>query len=106
MYFARASIPRIVTRSDIYSAEAHEEVEAWAEIVMKAAVEENITFTSSMEVYLEVLKYDDFDCCKYYIADHTTCTIFWLEEVNSSAIGVIQTVSGDHIRECRPLNVQ
>ncbi len=73
------------------------------EVVEKSAEDNNIKFTPSMEICLELVDSvdGDFDWCQYYIADHTTCTIFWLEEVNSYKVGVIKTAPGDHIRESK-----
>lgn len=103
MYFARDSVPRIVTSSNIQDSEVLAQVEAWMKVLEKSAEDSSIKFSPSMEIFLELMDSvdGDFDWCEYYIADHTTCTIFWLEEINSYKIGTIRTAPGDHVRECK-----
>lgn len=53
-----------------------------------------LTLTENMEILLELDDHTDF--CGYYIADHQSHMIFWLEEVSTEDLEFREPVSHSH----------
>jgi hypothetical protein len=86
-----------VTECNIHDPEVAEKVAAWTAHVEKCAADQEIVLTSSMELFLQTQD----DDCNYYIADHTTQTIFWLSRDETDDLGLLPVVSPTHLREFR-----
>ncbi|OJT02357.1 hypothetical protein TRAPUB_7140 [Trametes pubescens] len=95
-YFVRDSSPRIVTDAYIYSSITQEKVLHFAAAVVKMIDAKQISLPDSAEVYLSPSESEDE--CGYYVADHATHILFWLEEVDLDQLSIPDVVSEEHLR--------
>jgi hypothetical protein len=94
IYFSRDAGLRAVTDSYLYTPELGERICAWANEVERQATNKGFVLTDSVELFLQL---DDEDC-NYYFVDHATQTIFWLEEYETSDLGLHPVVSSSHLK--------
>lgn len=97
VYYVRNSVPRVITSADLYDSEVQESVHEWADVVDKVLCEKDLRLSDSMELYLEFPETGEY--CRYYLVDHATRTLLWLARVESNQLGILETVSGDHLRK-------
>lgn len=95
-YFVRNSVPKVVTGAYIYDSAVQEQVLQWVKVVDELLSSKEIKNADSMELYLE--PDEENDCCRYYLVDHASRVLFWLETVETEQLGMLPTVSGDHLR--------
>ena len=72
-----------------------ERIAAWTADVEKKAVEQEISLTNDMEIYFQL----EGDDCNYYIADHTSQTVFWLTSDDSDDLCLSPVVSRSHLKQ-------
>ncbi|KDR80108.1 hypothetical protein GALMADRAFT_242345 [Galerina marginata CBS 339.88] len=94
IYFYRDSGLRIVTDSYLYTPEVGEQICAWAHEVEKQAADKSFVLTDSVELFLQL----EDDDCNYYFVDRATQTLFWLEEYETSDLGLHPVVSPSHLK--------
>ncbi|KAF9485031.1 hypothetical protein BDN70DRAFT_848640 [Pholiota conissans] len=94
VYFHRSGDLRVVTECDMHDPEVAAKVAAWTSHVLQCAVDQEITFTSTMELFLQ----PDEDDCNYYIVDHATQTVFWLTRDETDDLGLLPVVSPSHLQ--------
>ena len=63
--------------------------------VEQLAAAQGIQLSLSSELYLELD--DSTDSCKYYILDHATRSIFWLDGGNTQELELSPVSSTDHL---------
>ena len=67
-------------------------------VVSKLAENENVQIGGSVEIMLQ-LDEDNEDICGYYLVDHDSATVFWLQEVTSEELGMPDSASVSQHRE-------
>lgn len=77
----------------MYNSEIGEKICIWAAEAERLAVEKGFVLAASVELYLQV---DDEDC-NYYFIDREAQTVFWLEEYETSELGLHPVVSPSHL---------
>lgn len=92
-YFSRSIALRVVTDSYMYTPSIAEKVMYWVPNIEKRAADRGFILSDSVELYIQI---DDEDC-NYYLADHATKTIFWLDEYETSELGLLPVVSSSHL---------
>ncbi|KAI0763103.1 hypothetical protein BD413DRAFT_215476 [Trametes elegans] len=95
-YFACETIPRVLTDVDMYSAAKQEKVIRYAGVVRKVIEDKQIKFPDSAEVFLAPS--EEEDVCHYYIADHASHTLSWLEAVDLDQLYIPDVVSESQLR--------
>ncbi|KAH9899333.1 hypothetical protein C8Q73DRAFT_743322 [Cubamyces lactineus] len=95
MYFAFEDDLRFVTDAYLYMRENQDRVVRFATATRKAIEVLQIAIPATAEIYL--LPYDD-DECGYYIVDHATHAVSWLEAVDLDQLCIPDVVSDSHLR--------
>ena len=99
MYFALEADLRFVTDAYLYTRESQDRVVRFAKSARKAIEALQIAIPATAEIYL--LPYDDEEC-GYYIVDHATHIVSWLEVVDLDQLCIPDVVSDSHLRKCKP----
>lgn len=99
MYFAFEDDLRFVTDAYLYMRENQDRVVRFATATRKAIEALQIAIPATAEIYL--LPYDDEEC-GYYIVDHATHAVSWLEAVDLDQLCIPDVVSDSHLRKCTP----
>ncbi|KAF8884900.1 hypothetical protein CPB84DRAFT_1788808 [Gymnopilus junonius] len=94
IYFYRNVGLRVVTNSYMYTPEIGEKTCAWATEAERQATNRGFPLTDSIELYLQV----DDEGCNYYFIDRVTQTVFWLDEYDTSELGLHPVVSPSHLK--------
>jgi hypothetical protein len=94
IYFSRNAGLRVVTDAYLYTPELGEQICAWADEVERQAADKDFALTDSVELFLQL----DHEDCNYYFIDRTTQTMFWLEQYDTSELGLHPVVSSSHLR--------
>lgn len=79
----------------MYTPEIGEKTCGWAAEAEKQFGDKGFILTDSIELYLQV---DDEDC-NYYFIDRATQTVFWLEEYETSELGLHPVISPSHLSQ-------
>ncbi|KAJ3555241.1 hypothetical protein NM688_g2688 [Phlebia brevispora] len=95
-YFVRDSVPKVITSADMEDSTIQENIGTCIGAVHKMLSEQNLKLSDSTELYLELD--EEAESGRYYLVDHATRTLFWLESVETDELGIPKTVSGDHLR--------
>jgi len=85
----------VVTECNMYNTADAERIAAWTQHVQERAIDQEIILTNGMELYLQL----EGDDCNYYLADHTTETVFWLTSDESDDLGLSPVVSRSHLKQ-------
>ncbi|CAA7270228.1 unnamed protein product [Cyclocybe aegerita] len=93
-YFHRTSGLCVVTDSCLQEAKVAEQIRFWAEKVEQLAKERDCQIPETAELYLQLSGED----CNYYLVDHATRTIFWLEPCDTAELGLHPTISASHLQ--------
>ncbi|KAF8155638.1 hypothetical protein B0H34DRAFT_504436 [Crassisporium funariophilum] len=93
-YFYRDSGLRIVTDSYLYTPAIGEKICAWSQEVEKQAASKDFILNESVELFLQI----EDDDCNYYFADHATQTLFWLEDLDTTELGLLPVISSSHLK--------
>lgn len=70
----------------------------WMLCVEKMAEAQQLPITVSTEIMLQ-LDQSDENACGYYIIDHDTGSMFWLDEVSTEELDILPAVSLTHLRK-------
>jgi len=65
----------------------------WVPNIEKRAADRGFVLSDNVELYIQI---DDEDC-NYYLADHATQIIFWLDNYETSELGLLPVVSSSHL---------
>jgi len=95
-YYYRNNGLRIVTEASINRREVWDKLSEWISGIEGALRCKGITPTDSMELFLQPNEYED--TCGYYLANHATRTLFWLDQVSSELIGYDGNTSFSHLK--------
>jgi len=79
----------------MYSPELMAKVLSWVVRIEDVLEEKQIPFSENIELFI-MLEDDD---CLYYFVNHATRTQFWLEEIETSAVGIPDYDSPSHLSE-------
>ena len=79
----------------MYSSDIGEKICFWADEAENRATKKGFCLGPSVELYLQV---DDEDC-NYYFIDRIAQTVFWLEEYETSDLGLHPVISPSHLSE-------
>ena len=101
MYFVLHDSVRFITEESMYDPVVQGQVLSWASLIGVIIQEKGISLPSTAEIYIALG--EDQETCFYYIADHATKTIAWLEPVSTEDICVPLAVSDEHLCECSGL---
>ncbi|KAK7435505.1 hypothetical protein VKT23_019627 [Stygiomarasmius scandens] len=94
LYFARDGPLRVVTELYMYSPKLMAKVLSWVVRIEDILEEKQIPFSENIELFI-MLEDDD---CLYYFVNHATRTQFWLEEVDTSSVGIPDYDSPSHLK--------
>ncbi|RXW16482.1 hypothetical protein EST38_g9372 [Candolleomyces aberdarensis] len=94
VYFVRDGSIRVVTDSYLYKSEIADKIVSWVQHIEKEAESKAFTFPDSIELYVQLEEED----CNYYFADHAARTLFWLEDYDTTELGLLPVVSPSHLK--------
>ncbi|KAF6764333.1 hypothetical protein DFP72DRAFT_420556 [Ephemerocybe angulata] len=94
VYFVRSGPIRVVTDSYLYKSEVSDKIVSWVQIIEKEAASKGFSLTETVELYVQL---EDEDC-NYYFADHAARTLFWLDDYDTSELGLLPVVSPSHLK--------
>lgn len=78
----------------MYDAKTQERVLLWQSVFLEVLKEKQVTLAYTVEVYLNPS--EDGETCLYYLVNHETKVLSWLEPVATGDIGLKPAVSDDH----------
>ncbi|KAG6811848.1 hypothetical protein H0H92_005581 [Tricholoma furcatifolium] len=94
LYFVKdASGIRVVTEAYIYDAKVTEKVEYWVKVVNETLLERQIVLSDDVELFIRVIDND----CSFYLVDHRSHSIFWLDTLDADEIGIMPVASTSHL---------
>ena len=70
-------------------------VDTWVDVLLEWAAELGLHFGPSVELFVDPEL--DTGVCDYYFADHSTRAIFWLEDTNTTDLGLPRACSERHL---------
>ncbi|KAK1225099.1 hypothetical protein PQX77_011968 [Marasmius sp. AFHP31] len=94
LYFARDSPLRIVTEADLYEPQTLAQVLHWSKHIEMLVEEKEMPLSEHIELFILI----EDDGCSYYFIDHLTRTQFWLEEYETSELGIPEVASASHLQ--------
>ncbi|KAF9563823.1 hypothetical protein CPC08DRAFT_661385 [Agrocybe pediades] len=94
VYFYRSSGLRMVTDAYLYNPEVSQAICSWAEELERQFEEKGFVWTEAIEAFLQPSGND----CNYYIVDRDTQTVFWLEDCDTSDLGLLPVASPFHLK--------
>ena len=97
-------IRRIVTDSNIRIPGIFRLVAQAASLLDGLALQQQIVFSRTMELTLEVDESQDPPVCRYYYVDHTHKSEFWLEPTTTSDLGLAPVTSMSQLSSTRSLS--
>ncbi|VDC07555.1 unnamed protein product [Peniophora sp. CBMAI 1063] len=96
VYHAIGSCPRIITEGDVSTGNVSKVASAWAAFILAWAEESDFHLTAFHELFVDVEL--DTGICDYYFVDHGSRVTFWLEDSNTSELGLPSACSDNHLR--------
>lgn len=94
---------KFITEQSIHNEKLQERILAWATRVEETLKEKELVLPGSVEIYLDPS--EDGETCWYYLADHESKAISWLEPVSSEVVGLRPAVSEEHAGTSHYYNV-
>ncbi|VDC07559.1 unnamed protein product [Peniophora sp. CBMAI 1063] len=95
VYYTQGERPRTITDADMKDSATAQYVDAYAGVILARAKELDLTFGPRIELFIEV---DDHDVCRYYFADHTGRTLFWLDGDPLALLGLSSVCKRMHLK--------
>ncbi|KAL7277323.1 hypothetical protein ACG7TL_009180 [Trametes sanguinea] len=95
LYFACESGFRFVTDAYMHNPKTLERVMRFSVTLLKVLDAAQVILPTTIEVYL--LPYSEEEC-GYYLTDHASHTVSWLEEVDLDQLAIADVVSDSHLR--------
>ncbi|TFK34467.1 hypothetical protein BDQ12DRAFT_689652 [Crucibulum laeve] len=95
IYFARASVPSVVTTADLYNPEVATSVTRWINHILELLAEKSIIVHENVELFIRI---DADQDCLYYFVDNTSHTVFWIERYDTSQLNLGTVASTSHLR--------
>jgi len=93
LYFCKEGPIRIVTEASIHNADILEKVNYWVKEIERL-MPDNILRMDAVELFIQI----DGNDCYHYLVDHRSCTQFWVETIDSDALGLLPAASPSHMR--------
>ncbi|SJK98591.1 uncharacterized protein ARMOST_01859 [Armillaria ostoyae] len=94
LYFRRDAPFSVVTEAYLYHTENMAKVDRWTKKIETLLDEKSISVSSNIELFIKI----EEDDCAYYFVDHTTRTEFWLDVIETDALGLPDVASPSHLR--------
>uniref|UniRef100_A0A0W0FRH9 WW domain-containing protein n=1 Tax=Moniliophthora roreri TaxID=221103 RepID=A0A0W0FRH9_MONRR len=94
LYFFRNAPLRIVTESYLYDPQTLTKALHWSKHIESILEDKQIPLSQHIELFI----YIEDDGCSYYLVDHAAHTEFWLEELDTSELGLSDVDSDSHLR--------
>ncbi|KAF9568681.1 hypothetical protein CPC08DRAFT_351324 [Agrocybe pediades] len=94
LYFYRSSGLRMVTEAYLYDPEVCHAICSWATEIERQFEGKGFVCTEAIEAFLQPSGND----CNYYIVDRDTQTVFWLEDCDTSDLGLLPVASPFHLK--------
>lgn len=101
IYFARSTQPVVVTEACISIQKVGDEISAWTALIEARIVDLGIYLTASVEIWMNLGETEG--TLQYYFIDHSKHSVFWLDDLHTAAVGLPESVSASHLRECSRL---
>ncbi|KAK7676781.1 hypothetical protein QCA50_020249 [Cerrena zonata] len=96
LYYTLQNEIRFIIEQPMQDPKVQERVLSWSSKIVEILKERAIVLPPSAEIYLNTS--EDGETCWYYIADHDSKVISWIEPVSTADIGLRPSVSDEHIR--------
>lgn len=94
LYFHRHSpVMQVVTSAYLYSSEINSRVCEWVREIERTISEKSITVTKNVDLVLQL----DGEDCYYYLANHDSQSLFWLEAFDTASLGLLPVASPSHL---------
>jgi hypothetical protein len=93
----RGSAPTLVTEVSLQDPTMASHVDAWAELIRNLAWDTDLRLHDRVELFLEPSL--DNESCRYYLIDHDTRGVFWLDSYETEQLGLPSSVSEQHLSE-------
>lgn len=74
-----------------------DEIAGWVAFLEAVIVDLGIYLTPSVEIWMHLG--ETMGTLKYYFIDHSKHTVFWLDNLDSAAVGLPESVSASHLRK-------
>lgn len=100
-YYYRDTGLKIVTEASINRSEVWDKLSEWISGIEGALQCKGISPAESMELFLQ--PHENWETCGYYLANHATRSLFWLDQVSSELIGYDGNTSFSHLSAYIPL---
>ncbi|KAL0575214.1 hypothetical protein V5O48_006753 [Marasmius crinis-equi] len=94
LYFARDSPLRIVTEAHLYTPEILAKVLYWSKHIEMLVEEKEMQLSENIELFILI----EDGGCSYYFIDHAMQTQFWLEEYETTDLGLPEVASASHLQ--------
>ncbi|VDC02733.1 unnamed protein product [Peniophora sp. CBMAI 1063] len=95
-YYARGVSPRVITEADVTDVAVSRAVAAWIDALKEWAAELDVLLGPSVELFVEPEL--DTEICDYYLVDHGSRAVFWLESATTSELGLPSACSDAHLK--------
>ncbi|KAG7448689.1 uncharacterized protein BT62DRAFT_721694 [Guyanagaster necrorhizus] len=94
LYFCRDAPFFVVTEAYLFHIEIMAKVALWTKRIEDLLDEKKIRVSRSTELFIKI----EEDDCAYYFVDHATRTEFWLDIIETDALGLPDMASPSHLR--------
>ncbi|KAG7095379.1 hypothetical protein E1B28_006136 [Marasmius oreades] len=94
IYFARDSPLRIVTEAYLYNPETLAKVLYWSKHIESLVEEKGMPLSENIELFILI----EDDGCSYYFVNHAIQTQFWLEQYDTTELGIPDVASESHLQ--------
>ncbi len=91
----------VVTEAHVTDSGVVEQLESSLATIRALAAKENVHLPATTDLFLEID--EDTETCSYWFADHAHRTVFWLHPVETDVVGLPDSHSKRHLRECNAL---
>ncbi|CAK5274682.1 unnamed protein product [Mycena citricolor] len=89
LYFFRQGTLRVVTEAHLYDQDNMARVLGWVERIERLAAQRAFPISDANELFIKL----EGDDCEYYLVDHATRALAWLEDVQTEDLGLPPVVS-------------
>jgi hypothetical protein len=77
----------------LYKSEIADKIVSWVQHIEKEAESKGFALSDTVELYVQLEEGD----CNYYFADHAARTLFWLDDYDTTELGLLPVVSPSHL---------
>jgi len=96
LYFHRHSpVMQVVTSAYLYSSEIDSRIREWVIAIETMIFEKSIAVTKNVDLVLQL----DGEDCYYYLANHDSQSLFWLDRYDTDDLGLLPVASPSHLKQ-------